>query len=88
MASQLSQAFGKPIKYIDIPPQAMLQNLLDLGLPAWRVDGLMEDYDCCRRAEAAAVTTAVYDVIHREPTRFSQFAADYAHQFAGRAAGA
>jgi uncharacterized protein YbjT (DUF2867 family) len=88
MASQLSQGLGKPIEYIDMPPQAMLQTLLDLGVPAWRADGLMEDYDYCRRAEAAAVTTAVYDVIHREPTRFSQFAADYAHQFAGKAAGA
>jgi len=88
MASQLSQAFGKHIKHMDIPPQAMLQTLLDLGVPTWRADGLMEDYDYYRRGQAAAVTTAVYDVIHREPTRFSQFAADYAHQFVGRAAGA
>ena len=88
MAGQLSQAFGKLIKYVDVPPQAMLQNLLDLGIPAWRADGLMEDYDHYRRGEAAAVTATVYDITQREPTRFSQFAADYAHQFVGKAAGA
>ena len=88
MARQLSQALGKTIKHIDVPPKNMLQTLLDLGVPAWRSDALMEDYDRYRRGEAAAVTTAVFDAIQREPTRFSQFAADYAHQFVGRAAGA
>jgi len=88
MASLLSQVLGKTIKHIDVPPQSMLQTLLDLGVPAWRGDALMEDYGLCRRGEAAVITSAVHDTIHREPTRFSQFAADYAHQFVGRAAGA
>jgi uncharacterized protein YbjT (DUF2867 family) len=88
MAGQLSQALGKAIKHIDVPPQSMLQTLLDLGVPAGRGDALVEHFDRYRRGEADAVTTAVYDAIQREPTRFSQFAADYAHQFVGKAAGA
>jgi uncharacterized protein YbjT (DUF2867 family) len=88
MASQLSQALGKTIKHIDVPPHNTLQTLLDLGVPAWRADALMDGYDHYRRGEAAAVTTTVYDVIQREPTGFSQFAGDYAHQFLRKAAGA
>jgi uncharacterized protein YbjT (DUF2867 family) len=88
MAGQLSLTLAKTIKHIDIPPQNMLQTLLDLGVPAWRADGLVEAYDHYRRGAAAAITPAAYDVLQRKPTPFSQFAADYAHQFVGKAAGA
>jgi uncharacterized protein YbjT (DUF2867 family) len=88
MAGQLSQAFGKPIKYIDVQPESMLQTLLDLGIPSWRATGLLEDFDDYHRGKAAAVTSTLDDVFEREPTRFSQFAADYVQQFVRKAAGA
>jgi uncharacterized protein YbjT (DUF2867 family) len=88
MASEFSEAFGKTVKYVEIPPENMLQTLLDLGMPEWQAAGVIEDYDHYRRGEAAAVTSAVRDITHSPPTRFSQFAADYARQFLGKAAGA
>lgn len=88
MASELSEAFGRTISYVDVPPETMLQTLLDLRMPRWQAEGVIEDYDHYRRGEAAVVTSAFRDVTQNQPTRFSQFAADYARQFLGQAAGA
>jgi uncharacterized protein YbjT (DUF2867 family) len=88
MAGEFSEAFGKTVKYVDVPPETMLQTLLDLRIPRWQAEGVVEDYDHYRRGEAAAITSAVRDVTQQPATRFSQFAADYARQFLGKAAGA
>lgn len=88
MATELSETFGRPVKYVDVPPETMLQMLLDSRMPAWQAAGVIEDYDHYRRGEAAAITSAVRDVTQSQPTRFSQFAADYARQFLAQAVGA
>jgi len=88
MAIELSEVFGRTVNYVDVPPELMLQMLVDLRIPQWQAVGVIEDYDCYRSEEAASVTSAVRDITHHQPTRFSQFAADYARQFLGRAAGA
>lgn len=88
MASELSEALARTIKYVDVPPETMLQTLLDMRMPQWQAEGVIEDYDHYRHGEAAAVSTAVRDVTQHQPTRFAQFAADYARQFLGKAAGA
>lgn len=87
MADQLSSAVGKPIKYLDVPSEAMRQALLGFGMPEWQADGLVEDYDHYRRGEAAEVTSTVRDITGNDATRFSQFAKDYAARFVGKAAG-
>jgi len=88
MAIELSEVFGRTVNYVDVPPESMLQTLLDLRIPQWQAAGVIEDYDRYRSGEAAGVTSAVRDITQHQPTRFSQFAADYARQFLGKAAGA
>lgn len=88
MAHQLSQAVGKPIQYVSVPPAAMHESLLGFGMPAWQADGLVEDYYHYRRGEAAEVTSAVRDLTEKDAILFSQFARDYAAHFLGRAVGA
>jgi uncharacterized protein YbjT (DUF2867 family) len=86
MADQLSSALGKPIKFVDVPPEAMRQALLSFGMPAWQADGLVEDYEHYRRGEAAFLTSIVREITGCEPTTFSQFAKDYAARFVGKSA--
>jgi uncharacterized protein YbjT (DUF2867 family) len=88
MADQLSQAAGKPIKYVDVPPDTMRQALLGFGMPAWQAEGLVEDYDHYRRGEAGEVTQIVRDVTGSEATSYSKFAKDYVGRLLGKAAGA
>lgn len=88
MADQLSAAIGRRVTFVNISPDSMRQSLLALGMPAWRAEGLVEDYDQYRRGEAARVTTTVQDVTGNAPISFSQFARDYADAFRRKAAGA
>lgn len=88
MADQLSKALVKPIKYVDVPPEAMRQALLGFGMSVWQADGLVEDYDHYRRGEAAEVTSTVRELTGSDATSFSRFAKDYGAKFLGKAAGA
>jgi len=88
MVEQLSQALGKPIKYVDVPLEAFREALLSFGLPPWQAEGIVEDYEQYRRVEASLVTSTVRDLTGNEPISFSRFAHDYAGKFLRKAAGA
>jgi uncharacterized protein YbjT (DUF2867 family) len=81
MAEGLSEALGRQVAFVDIPPEAMREALLGVGLPVWQADGLLEDYAHYRRGEAAAVTSGVRDAIGKAPRSFEEFARDYAAMF-------
>jgi uncharacterized protein YbjT (DUF2867 family) len=82
MAHQLSQAVGRTITFVDVPPEAMRAALADLGFPAWQADGLLEEFAMYRRGEAAGVEPGVQDALGRQPRTFAEFARDYAPLFA------
>lgn len=82
MAAKLSDATGRAIAFVDIPPDAMRKALGDMGMPPWQADGLVEDYAHYRRGEAAAVTSGVRDATGRPPRGFAEFARNYAAAFA------
>ena len=76
MAQRLSDAIGRTVKYVNIPPESMRQALVSFGMPEWQANGLVEDYDLYRRGEAAKVSTTVQHLTGIPPIRFSQFARD------------
>jgi uncharacterized protein YbjT (DUF2867 family) len=88
MAQRLSDAIGRTVKYVNMPPESMRQALVSFGMPEWQANGLVEDYDLYRRGEAAKVSTTVQELTRIQPRPFSQFARDYAEAFRGKAAGA
>jgi uncharacterized protein YbjT (DUF2867 family) len=81
MAEALSKALGRQVAFVDIPPEAMRDALLGVGLPVWQADGLIEDYAHYRRGEAAAVTSGVEDATGKAPRSIEEFARDYAATF-------
>jgi uncharacterized protein YbjT (DUF2867 family) len=82
MAHQLSQAIGRTITFVDVPPASMRAALVDLGFPAWQADGLLEEFAMYRRGEAAGVAPGVHAALGRPPRAFAAFARDYAPLFA------
>jgi uncharacterized protein YbjT (DUF2867 family) len=86
MADQLSHALGKPVEYLDVSPEAMRETLLGAGMPVWRANGLLEDYERYRRGEADMVASTVSDLTGSEPITFFQFAQDYIERFLGKVA--
>lgn len=81
MAEKLSEAVDRKIRYVDVPPQAMMEALIKVGLPRWQVDGLIEDYAHYRRGEASTIATGVHDATGAPPKSFDDFARDYAPAF-------
>jgi uncharacterized protein YbjT (DUF2867 family) len=81
MASQLSDALGKQVTFVDLPERAMLDVLLGFGIPDWQAEGLIEDYAHYRRGEATTVSTFVRHVTAHPARSFSAFARDYKQAF-------
>jgi len=80
MAAALTAATGREISFVDVPP-ADFAAALDGVLPEWQVGGLIEDYAHYSRGEAAAVSSAIPDVLGRPAISFEQFARDHAAAF-------
>ena len=82
LAATLSTALGKPISFVDVPPVALREQLLQTGLDPWQAEGLVEDYAHYHRGEAAAVADGVQQATGHAPRDFATFARDYAPAFA------
>jgi len=76
IAGTLSTALGKPVEYVDLPPERMLANLQASGMPAAFADmmlNLMLDF---ARGGGAVLTPAVSELLGRPARSFEQFVAD------------
>jgi uncharacterized protein YbjT (DUF2867 family) len=80
IAAALTRALGRPVRFIDVAPDAFAAALAGV-VPAWQLDGLVEDYAHYAAGEARAVTTAVPDVLGRPARDIDAFARDYAAAF-------
>lgn len=78
IAKALSEALGKPVTYIDVPPDAYKQTLLQYGVPGFIADGLIDLFRHYRTGKGAEVTPWVEKVSGRPATRFSDFARGFA----------
>ena len=70
MADGLSQAVGRTISFVHVPPETMRGALDGLGFPAWQADGLFEEFDMYRRGEAAGIESGVTEALGRRPRPF------------------
>ena len=78
VARILSEAAGRPVKYVNIPPDAARQAMLKMGMPPWMADGINSLMDQMRAGEYARTTNVVREVTGKEPIRLSQFARENA----------
>lgn len=85
IAMALSDATGRDIAFVDVPPDAFRASLADV-LPAWQLDGLVEDYAHYARGEAADVLPTVAELTERQPRDIARFAHDHADRFAAEVA--
>jgi uncharacterized protein YbjT (DUF2867 family) len=83
-ARAISEAIGKEVKYVDVPPDAARQSLVGMGVPQWFADDLVTlMHGVFAKGYGAGVSDAVAKVTGRPPRAFKQFARDYAPVFAG-----
>ena len=77
-ASTLSEVTGRAIKYVDVPEAAARKAMLDMGVPAWMTDGMMELHAIDKAGYATIVTTDVKTLTGQAPRSFRDFARDNA----------
>jgi len=82
-AEKLSAAVGRPIMYIDVPPEAAKQVILGSGAPQFIADDVVGLYVYFAEGYGDQVTDVVARVLKRQPLSFDQFARDYAPAFQG-----
>ncbi|WP_426326778.1 SDR family oxidoreductase [Pedobacter sp. R-06] len=81
LASILSAATSREIRYIDVTPEDMRNAVLSVGFPEWQAEGLLEDYAHYARGEAALISPDIEAVTGKPPYKFEAFAKDYAYLF-------
>lgn len=74
VARILSEATGRRVVFEDIEPGVLRSGLLSAGLPADYVEFLLAILVFLKQGYAERTTTAVRDLLGREPIRFEQYA--------------
>jgi uncharacterized protein YbjT (DUF2867 family) len=80
IAGILSDAVGRRVAFSDVAPATFAAELHGL-LPAWQVDGLVEQYAHYRSGAAASVSGVIPAVTGRPARSAGRFARDYADEF-------
>lgn len=83
VAEYLGRAIGKPVAYVDVPPETARAGMLQAGVPAWLADDLLVLYGISAAGKSRGPTSVVRDVGGKEPITFAEFARDHAAAFQG-----
>jgi uncharacterized protein YbjT (DUF2867 family) len=81
VAADLSAATGDRVSFVDIPPAAANQALVEAGLPPFAAEQVLNVFDDTRRGGQAVTTQTVADLLGRAPRPFAAFARDHAEAF-------
>ncbi len=77
----IGAAIGKPLRYIDVPPEAARDAMLQRGMPAVLAENMLEVMAAIKANGAATVTSDVARVLGRAPRTFEAWATDHADAF-------
>lgn len=81
VAAALTNASGRPVRYVAVSADAAREGMKGAGLPDWLVDALGELFAVNRAGYTAAVTPDIERITGRPPAPFEKFARDYAAAF-------
>jgi uncharacterized protein YbjT (DUF2867 family) len=85
VAAKLSVAAGKPIRYVNVPPEDARQAQLAAGIPPYLADALFELFAERRNGKESKVWPDAATLLGRPQTSFDEFAGRHAVVFRGEA---
>ena len=85
VAAKLSAATGKPVRYVNVPPEDARQAQLAAGMPPYLADALFELFAERRNGKEAKVWADAGALLGRPPTSFDEFARRNTSVFRGEA---
>jgi len=84
VAEAVGRGIGRPVAYVDDPPDASRANALSAGWPAWMADGFVELMSYFSSGGAEGVNGTVEKLTGKKPRTVETFAKDFAPLFAGK----
>ncbi len=81
MAAIMTEASGRQIRHVDVPPEAARQGMLSAHMPEWMADIILEINAWAKASKGGEITTTVKDVLGRPAHTFREFARDYADRW-------
>jgi len=81
VASKLSAAAGREVKYVDLAPDQHRGGMIAAGVPAQYAEALLDLNRHYRENQMSSVTSDVKEVTGRDPIPFDQYARDHADAF-------
>jgi uncharacterized protein YbjT (DUF2867 family) len=89
VATKISQAIGRPVKYVDIPEEAQRKAMLDQHMPEWLVTALLDlQRYYTVNGKGGEVDEVLARLLGHAPIRLDQFLEENKEAFRGQAAGA
>ncbi len=73
VASLLSKASGRSIRYVDVPPSAARQSMLAQQMPEWIVDGFLELFALAKAGMMSGTSPELATLLGRAPTTFESW---------------
>jgi uncharacterized protein YbjT (DUF2867 family) len=78
VAQILSDAFGKPINYVNIAPENLKQAMLEVGEAEWYVNAELELFALWANGAGSVLTNTFTEITSNLPHSFKEFALDLA----------
>lgn len=89
VAAMISKIVGKPVQFVNIPEEAEGKAMLDLGMPEWQVNALLDLHRYYTvEKKGANITPVLENVLGRSAIRMQQYLTDSKEAFRSQAAGA
>lgn len=86
LAERISRGANREVKYVDIPESAQRKSMLELGMPEWQVDALLELQQYYVSGRGGEVTGVLPKLLGRAPIRLDQFLAEIRDAFRSHSA--
>jgi uncharacterized protein YbjT (DUF2867 family) len=89
VAALISKAAGRPVQFVNIPEEAQRKAMLDLGMPDWQVNALLDlqRYYTVEK-KGAEITPVLEQILGRPAIRMEQYVNENKEAFRSQAAGA
>ena len=88
LAQRISRIANREVKFIDIPESAQRKSMLDLGMPAWQVDALLDLQQYYKGGQGGEVTDVLPRLLGRAPVALDQFLQEFRDEFRTQVASA
>jgi uncharacterized protein YbjT (DUF2867 family) len=82
LAARISRAAGRQVNFVDIPESAQRQAMLDMGMPEWLVDALLDLQRYYTGGQGGEVDDVLPRLLGREPIRLDSFLLEFSDAFA------